>query len=447
MKPSIQGALEGQLLADIRADYAADPKNGIVRHALARNAVSDIVFASDSLKDTRMTFSNTIKTLPVTNQKSSGRCWIFAALNILREIVAKKLGIKSQFELSQNYISLFDKIEKANFALESCISLCDRDPNDRVFQFVLGWPVSDGGQWDMFVNLVHKYGLMPKDAFPETFQSDNTRELNFLVNAAIRDFAHKAHVLAKEGKKSEIRALKEETIAKIYKVYLNAFGVPPSEFDFAYVDEKDKYHKDHYTPLSFFEKFIGSEIDEFQSLINSPTADKPYNRNFTIDYLGNVVEGKMINHVNVSMEDMKEAIIRQLLAGEPVWFGSDVSFYRDRSTFAWDDKAYDYRAPFGLEPDFEKGAMLDFRNSAMNHAMVITGVDLQDGKALKWKIENSWGEAGGEKGYYVMSASWFDKFVYQAVVKNKYLTKEQVKAAKGAPIHLDPWDPMGTLAD
>lgn len=447
MKETPKGALVGNFVEDIRSSYASDLKNTVVRHALARHPISDIVFVPDSLKDTRMTFSDVIKTMPVTNQRASGRCWIFAGLNVLREVVAKKLGIKSQFELSQNYISLFDKIEKANFALESCLALAERDPSDRVFQFILNDPVSDGGQWDMFVNLVRKYGLLPKDAFPETYQSENTRELNFLVNGTIRDFAAKAHALAVSGEKEKARELKEETIAKIYKLYLDAFGVPPTEFDFEYVDGDEAYHRIHSTPKEFFEAYIGEEIYEYQSLINSPTADKPFHRNFTIDFLGNVVEGSPINHVNVPMEELKEAIIAQLKAGEPVWFGSDVSFYRDRSTFAWDDKAYDYETPFGLSPSFGKAEMLDYRHSAMNHAMVIVGVDIVDGKALKWKIENSWGESSGEKGYYVMSASWFDRFVYQAVVKRKYLGERVLEAAKGEPIHLDPWDPMGTLAD
>ena len=447
MKETPKGALVGAKVEEIRSSYAADPKNAVVRHALTRHPISDIVFVPDSLKDTRMTFSDVIKTMPVTNQRASGRCWIFAGLNVLREVVAKKLGIKSQFELSQNYISLFDKIEKANFALESCLTLSDREPTDRVFQFILNDPVSDGGQWDMFVNLVRKYGLMPKDAFPETFQSENTRELNFLVNGTIRDFAAKAHALAASGEKEKARELKEETIAKIYKLYLDAFGVPPTEFDFEYVDGDEAYHRIHSTPKEFFETYIGEEIYEYQSLINSPTADKPFHHNFTIDFLGNVLEGSPINHVNVPMEELKEAIIAQLKAGEPVWFGSDVSFYRDRTTFAWDDNAYDYETPFGLSPAFGKAEMLDYRHSAMNHAMVIVGVDIVDGKAIKWKIENSWGESSGEKGYYVMSASWFDRFVYQAVVKRKYLGEKVVEAAKGEPIHLDPWDPMGTLAD
>jgi len=444
---SVEGALDAQVQQTLREGYLADPRNAIVRHAMSRNSIAEVVFEPSAAVQTNLTFSTEIKTMPVTNQRASGRCWIFAGLNILREIAAKKLGITSQFELSQNYVSLFDKIEKANFALESLIGLCQYSPNERVSMFILDNPVSDGGQWDMFTNLVKKYGLVPKDCFPETYQSNATRESNAIINAIIRDFAHKIYELNRKGKKSDIRPLKEKTIEVIYNLCLNAFGVPPTQFDFEYKDSKDKYHRETYTPLEFFEKFIGKEIDEYQSLINSPTEDKPFNKNFTIDYLGNVVEGKPINHLNVEMESMKNAILKQLAAGEPVWFGSDVGFFRDRDSYVWDDNAFDYLATLGVDICFDKGAMLDFRHSAMNHAMVITGVDLVDGKPTKWKIENSWGESGGSKGYYVMSASWFDRFVYQAVVKTKYLTREQAAACKRVPIHLNPWDPMGTLAD
>lgn len=444
---SIEGSLDLGSQKKIVADYLGDKRNTVLRHALSRANITDVVHESQAIADTSLVFSNEVKTMPVTNQKNSGRCWIFAGLNVLREIVAKKLGTTGQFELSQNYISLYDKIEKANFALESVISLAQYSPNERVFQFILQEPVSDGGQWDMFVNLVTKYGLMPKDCFPETYHSEHTRETNFLVASIIREFAFKAHGLAAKGKNSEIRPLKEKTLLSIYRLFFDAFGVPPEKFEFEWNDAKEKFHKETFTPKSFFEKFIGKEILEYQSLINSPTEDKPFMRNFTIDYLGNVLEGRSINHLNVEMKDMKEAIVKQLLAGEIVWFGSDVSFFRDRGSYAWDDKAFDYESAFDVSLCFDKGAMLDFRHSAMNHAMCIVGVDLEDGKPLKWKIENSWGNEGGSNGYYVMSDSWFDRFVYQAVVKNKYLTKEQIAAAKKVPVHLNPWDPMGTLAD
>ncbi|MBQ7242729.1 MAG: C1 family peptidase [Bacilli bacterium] len=444
---NIEGALDKNFRARIQTEYEKDRTNTVVRHALSRSSVSAAVYNPSAQISTNLAFSNEVKTMPVTNQKSSGRCWIFAGLNVLREIVAKKLNIAPSFELSQNYISLFDKIEKANYALESVISLAQYSPNERVFQFILDNPVSDGGQWDMFVNLVKKYGLMPKDCFPETFQSNNTRETNFLVNSIVRNFAYKAHELSAKGRKSEIRPLKDKTMESVYRLFFDAFGVPPEKFEFEYVDAKEKFHKETFTPKTFFDKYIGKEIDEYQSLINSPTADKPFLRNFTIDYLGNVLEGKLINHLNVEMKDLKDAIVRQLLAGEIVWFGSDVSFFRDKDYHAWDDKSFDYESAFGFPLEFDKGAMLDFRHSAMNHAMVIVGVDLEDGRPLKWKIENSWGDSSGAKGYHVMSDTWFDRFVYQAVVKTKYLTKEQAAAAKKVPVHLNPWDPMGTLAD
>ncbi|MCI1244338.1 MAG: C1 family peptidase [Bacilli bacterium] len=444
---TIVGALDAKRSGEILASYEKDPKNKVVRHALSRVSLTDVIYDSSSKTSVDPVFSLDLKTMPVANQKASGRCWIFAGLNFLREIIGKKAHIKN-FELSQNYISLFDKIEKANYALETVVQFADRDHDDREFSFILHGPVSDGGQWDMFVNVVKKYGLMPKAAFPETFASEHTRETDALVNAAIRGFAAQACRLHKAGLHSQILPLKEETMGKIYAMFLNAFGVPPKTFDFEYVDDKDKYALERgLTPLSFFRKYIGDEIDEYQSLINSPTADKPFMRNYTIDYLGNVVEGHPINHLNLPMERIKELIIAQMESGLPVWFGSDVGFYRDRSSFAWDDAALDYESEFGFPVKFGKADMLDYWHSAMNHAMLIAGVDLVDGKPTKWKIENSWGPDNGVKGYYVMSPSWFDSFVYQAVINRKFLTPAERKACLESPVHLHPWDPMGTLAD
>ena len=424
-----------------------DPQSSILRHALSRSPLTSVIYRNESLLAPEHSLE--VKTMPVCDQKASGRCWIFAGLNLLREIIAKQLDVAS-FELSQNYIALFDKVEKSNFALASILSLLEegKEPTDRVFMHVLTEPVGDGGQWDMFVNLVLKYGLLPKAAFPETYQSSNTRESDFLVNEAIRGFAAKAYKLFKEGKKEAAYKLKDETIDKIYRLFLACFGVPPTSFDLVYVDKKGNYHREPgLTPVAFFEKYVGKEyLSAFQSLINSPTKDKPFFHNFTVDYLGNVIEGRPINHLNVTMERMEEAIIAQLQDGLPVWFGSDVAFNRDRELAYWSDKSHDYQGAFGLDIAFDKADMLDFRGSAMNHAMLITGVDLVDGKPASWKIENSWGEKNGDKGYYYMSASWFSHFVYQAVVHSKYLTEEEKEAAKAEPTHLYPWDPMGTLA-
>lgn len=446
-KKAVVGALDEKRTNEIMSAYEKDPKNAVVRHALSRSSVSGAIFDSASLRGVNPKFSLDLKTMPVANQRQSGRCWIFAGLNFLREIIGKKAHIKS-FELSQNYISLYDKIEKANYALELVVDFASRDHDDREYSFILHDPVSDGGQWDMFVDLVKKYGLMPQSAFPETYNSNSTRETDALVSGAIREFASKSHALSLKGKTAEIRKLKEKTMDKIYALFLNAFGVPPKSFDFEYENDKGKYVVEAgLTPLSFFQKYIGDEIDDYQSIINSPTADKPFMKNYTIDYLGNVLEGKPINHLNLPMERIKELIVKQLQSGLPVWFGSDVGYYRDRDSFSWNDEALDYESEFGLSPRFDKGEMLIYWHSAMNHAMLVTGANIVNDKVTKWKIENSWGDGNGVQGYYVMSPGWFDSFVYQAVINKKFLSDDERKAAAGKPVRLHPWDPMGTLAD
>ena len=305
--------------------------------------------------------------------------------------------------------------------------------------------VSDGGQWDMFVNVVKKYGIVPKNNMKETAQSNATYESNCLINSLCRQFAAEVQKL---NDPINLEDLKNEYLQKIYSLLCNSFGVPPVKFDFEYTDKDGKYHlEEGYTPKSFFDKYVGESIDEYVSIINSPTKDKPYNKIYTIDYLNNVVEGKPITHLNLPMERMKELIIEQLKHDEVVWFGSDVSSYRDRSTGLWDDQSYDYENVFDFDIKFEKEDMLDYHQSCMNHAMVLTGVNIKNGEPNRWKVENSWGEDVGKKGYYLMSGSWFDRYVYQAVVNKKYLNKEEKEALKGELVLLAPRDPMGTLAD
>lgn len=447
VKKKIPGAIDSARQGEILAAYASDPKNAIVRHALSRHAVTSVFYDPSHLPDVNMSYSLELSTMTPMNQKASGRCWIYAGLGFMRETIAKKLGIKN-FQLSTNYIALYDKIEKSNYALESCLYYADREKDDRELKWLLANPVSDGGQWDMLVNLVNKYGLMPMEAFPDTYQSSNTRETDWVVNCYIRNFAAKAWHLVHEGKAEEARELKEKTLEKIYGLFLSAFGVPPTTFDFEYKDSEDARHVvSGLTPLEFKKAYLGDSLDDYVSLINSPTEDKPYLKSYTIDRLGNVLEGKRVTHLNVTMERMKELILKQLKDGSPVWFGSDVSFYRDRNSFAWDDKAIDYEGSFGLSVEESKENMLDFSASAMNHAMLIVGVNLVENVPTKWKIENSWGTDNGQQGYYAMSESWFDKFVYQAVVHKKYLSSEELKAYLEEPIVLKPWDPMGTLAD
>ena len=424
-----------------------DNQNKILRHALSKNSLYEITSSQDADPEMDFNFDINIKTLPAANQKASGRCWIFAATNVCREIVATKCNL-SNFELSQSYLAFYDRLEKSNYLLESVIELLDKDYDDRTLTFLLQNGVGDGGQWDMFVNLVNKYGLCPKNVFPETNTSSATRETGQVINFNIRKFASVAKELYNTKGLEAVRKAKDELLDKIYVLLSDAYGLVPEKFDFEYTDKDGNYHLEKgFTPLSFKEKYLGNELDNFVSLINAPTKDKPFGKTYTVAYLGNVVGGKDVTHLNVTMDRMKELILSQLKDNRIVWFGSDVGFYGDRELGVWDDQRFDLDTPFGLNLKMNKGESLDYRASQMNHAMCITGVSFKNDEPRKWKIENSWGKDRAKDGYYIMSNTWFDQFVYQAVVDKKYLNEEELKALKEKPIVLKPWDPMGSLAD
>lgn len=428
-------------LESIEKGYLSELSYTITRRALVKNKISDLIRVNEQTEFTRNMFSIDLKTLPVTDQKSSGRCWIFAGCNIIREKIAQKYNLKD-FELSQNYIAFYDKLEKCNYLLENIISLRDKEKDDRTLDHLLSVGIQDGGQWDLFVNIVNKYGLVPKSVFPETFQSSNTREIDNLLNKYIRKFAFEIRTNSED-----IDNKKEKYMENIYKMLCSCFGVPPKKFSFEYVDKDGKYNiiKD-LTPISFYQEIAQTNLNEWVSIINSPTEDKPFNKAYTVDYIGNVIEGNEILYLNLEIERLKQLAIQQLKDGEPVWFGSDCSKAGDREDGIWDDNSFDIDTLFQIDSKMSKGAMLDTRESSMNHAMVITGVNLDGDVPTKWKIENSWGDEKADKGYYIATDTWFTKFVYQIVVNKKYLTEEERNTLNTNRIRLKPWDPMGTLA-
>lgn len=438
--------LTKDFLNEIEGEYLNNDLYTIARHALTNNSISSLAKVNEQTEFTRNRFSIELKTLKVTNQKASGRCWIFAGCNVLREIVAKKYNLK-EFELSQNYIAFFDKLEKSNYLLESVIKLKNDQSEIRTLDTILQRGIEDGGQWDLFVNIVKKYGVVPKDAFPETYQSSNTREIDNLLNTYVRKFSYEIKNMENID---EINYKKSDVMKNIYKILCSSFGVPPKTFSFEYVSE-DKEEKKYniiknLTPHRFFEEFVGVNLDDYISIIHSPTIDKPFNETYTVRYLGNVIEGNNVKYLNLEMNRLKELVINQLKNSEPVWFGSDCLQSADRKAGVWDDLSFDIDKLFQINTFMPKEAMLDTWESAMNHAMVITGVNIEDEKPTKWKIENSWGEDVANKGYYVATDSWFDKFVYQAVINKKYLSNQELKDLEKEPKKLEIWDPMGTLA-
>lgn len=435
--------ITNNFLEDVEKDYVGNDIYTIARHALSQSKISSVSKVNEQTEFTRNRFSINLETLPVTNQKASGRCWIFAGCNVLREIIAKKYDLK-EFELSQNYVAFFDKLEKCNYLMESVIELKNNQSEERTLDVILGRGIEDGGQWDLFVNIVKKYGIVPKDAFPETFQSSNTREIDNLLNKYVRKFAFEIREIESI---EEINNKKSEIMKNIYKMLCTSFGVPPKKVSFEYVNKSKEYNiiKD-ITPQEFLEKYIGVDLNEYISIINSPTKDKPFNDTYTVKYLGNVIEGNNVKYLNLKMYRLKELVINQLKDGEPVWFGSDCSKGADRQEGVWDDLSFNTDVLFQINTQMSKEAMLDTRESAMNHAMVITGVNLDNEIPTKWKIENSWGDDVANKGYYVATDSWFDKFVYQVVVNKKYLSDTEKADLEKEPKKLELWDPMGTLA-
>jgi len=444
MKPS---PITEKELQSWSRDYRESPERQLATLALSKTSVKDAIYSvGDSFRMTQK-FSIDIPTLPVTDQKHSGRCWLFSATNVLRERVAKTLNLED-FQLSQSYLAFWDKFERCNLFLENILETADKPTDDRNVAFLLTTGVHDGGQWEMFANIVRKYGLVPRDVYGETFQSGNTGSMNALLNRSLKHCAARLRTMACASAGEEaLRAEKERMLGTIYAFLCSCYTEPPKTFDFEYVDKDKQYHRENgMTPLGFYEKYVGDLLEKTVSIINAPTADKAFHKTYTVRYLGNVVGGREVCHLNLPMDEFKAAIVRQLEAGKVVWFGSDVGKHGERDKGVWDDRSYNAALMTGLELELTKAEALDYWFSAMNHAMVITGVNLTDGKPNRWKIENSWGDKGGEKGYYVCSDSWFDSYVYQAAVEAEYLG-DLAELAKQPPIMLEAWDPMGTLAD
>ena len=436
-----------ELLTDWNALYESDPQRRLAALALSKGELMHAAFSQEKANAMHQRFSLELKTMEVANQEATGRCWLFAATNVLREHIGQKLNI-SGFELSQSYLAFWDKFERCNYFLEAMLDTAGLPEDDRTVSFVLQTGVHDGGQWDMFANIVRKYGIVPKDAFDETWQSSHSRQMNHVLNQALKAAAARLRKALRGGmSREEAEGEKNRVLGKVYAFLCSCYGQPPRCFDFEYYDADKNYHVERdLTPQAFAEKYVMDLLNSTVSVIHAPTKDKPYHRTYTIRLLGNAVDGRPVKHLNLTMDEMKAAVIRQLQAGKVVWFGSDVGHYGERELGLWDDQSFDLPLLTGLDLAISKEDALDYGFAAMNHAMCLTGVNLKDGKPTRWKIENSWGDKNGAKGYYVCSDTWFDAYVFQAAIEREYLG-DLAALYDQEPQTLEPWDPMGTLAD
>lgn len=429
-------------------EFLEDKRNIVAMNAATYNGVQKVARDVNALKDEPFAFNVDIKNGDVTNQKKSGRCWMFASMNVLRNIVIKKFNLEN-FELSQSYTLFWDKLERCNYYMEAVIEKANKPLEDRVMDYLMSDLLSDGGQWDMFVNIVKKYGLVPKYAYPESQTSSATVQLNKYLCKIMRKYTTELREKVKNEGVEKARELKEEVLKDVYNVLTSTLGEIPEKFDVVLHDKDGKLIEDKGMDAhSFFDKYIGADIDDYVSLINSPTEDKPFNKTYTIKYLGNIVEGRIVKHLNLPIEELKKAAVKQLKDGYPVWFGCDVgrsSIVEDERAIL-DTKAVDYETLFNVDLKLSKEDALDYGYSMMTHAMTFTGVQMDGNEALRFKVENSWGEKFGYKGHFVMTSDWFDQYVYQVVVNKKYLTEKSRKDYEKEPKELKPWDPMGSLA-
>lgn len=398
--------------------------------------------------NTTPVFSIDLDTGKVADQKRSGRCWMFAALNTLRHDLRNRLNLPDEFELSQNFTFFWDKLEKANYFYENILKTADFPTSDRKVSWLLATPQQDGGQWDMIMGLIEKYGVVPKSAMPETHNSSASSEFNSLLNLKLRkDAVLLRELVQNKATKAQIEAKKEKMLAEVYRMAAYSFGEPPATFDFEYRDQANNYHLDrNLTPKEFFDKYLDWETKDYISVINGPTDDKPFNHMYTVDMLGNVVGGREVRHLNVDMDTFKKLAIKQLEAGESVWFGCDVGQASDRKQGIMDTELYHRDQLFDVDLSMSKAERLDYGESLMTHAMVLTGVDLLDGQPTKWKVENSWGDKVGTKGFFVMTDDWMNEYCYQIVINKNFLPDELKEVLKEEPKVLAPWDPMGSLA-
>eukprot|EP00475_Leptophrys_vorax_P002660 TRINITY_DN11496_c0_g2_i1.p1 TRINITY_DN11496_c0_g2~~TRINITY_DN11496_c0_g2_i1.p1 ORF type:complete len:469 (+),score=132.69 TRINITY_DN11496_c0_g2_i1:170-1576(+) len=464
---SAASSITPELLERYQRSYQSDPRYLIATNAVCNNAVTDVILKRDvSTANKNQVFSTKMKykESKITDQKSTGRCWLFAATNTLRLSMIETYKC-DDFQFSQPYLFFWDKFEKANYFLECMIDLAHEDPDSRVVSWLSKSPVIDGGQYDMFLNIVEKYGLVPLDAFPESQHSANSKDMNWLLGFILRQSAQQLRELVLSGaSKEDVREAKNKVLEEIYRILCIFFGTPPSKFDWRFKSSGGKKKKKksgdeeddedgssssgiteflNVTPLQFAREIVPKNVSKHVSIINDPRNE--YGKMYTVDRLGNVVGGRPVAYLNLPIESLKLYAAKTISAGEPVWFGCDVRKFFHGKLHCMDTQQFDYEGAFGVTFSQSKADRLRYHQSLMTHAMVFTAFDGPPEQPTRWRVENSWGDKNN-KGYGLMTDAWFNEFMYQIVVDEDLLSEEHQKCLHETPTVLPAWDPMGSLA-
>ena len=441
------GALDSEALSEFKETYDSQPAHQLMQNVVTQHDVNDVALNRTIVSEAVHSFSTVLDDWSVTNQARSGRCWAFAGLNLFRSETRNILNVK-EFEFSQSYVMFWDKMERANYILEAIIETADRPVDDRVVAWLLQQPLGDGGQWDMFVSLVRKHGVVPKTVMPETESSGNSMRMNAGLNYQVRQGAlNIRRIYAAEGGTDAMREAKQESLKAIYRILCIHLGTPPESFDWQWKDKDGEFHRDGaMTPLEFVEKYISTPMEEYVCLVHDPRRANPPGRTYTVQYLGNVVDGTRIKYLNIDIDLMKDIAMRMLQDGKPVWMGCDTGKQMHRDKGLWDAELFDYASVYNADFSMNKEERLEYHQTAMTHAMLFTGVDVVDGRPRRWRVENSWDDKVGEKGFFLMNDSWFAEYMFEIAAPKSYLPEELQQALDLEPVVLPPWDPMGSLA-
>jgi len=430
------------LLNQIQASVEMDNYTRAMQNAVSNNDVKALARNREVLTDIDHHFAHKIPVSTITNQKVSGRCWLFTALNVLRTKVVEKYNLK-EFEFSQNYLFFWDQLEKANLFLESVIASREKNIDDREVQWLFQNPIGDGGVWTMMPSLVVKYGVVPKEIMPESYNSENTRMMNRLTCRKLRAQGMQIRQWHSDGKSEKfIRKQKPDMLPEIYRLLVISLGTPPTEFTWRYIDKNDSLIVGkNYTPQQFYAEVVAVPLADYVMLMDDPS--KKYYQLYEIKYDRNCIESPNWTFINLPVTDIKEFAKQSILADEPMYFSCDVGKQLDKETGVLATNLFDYEAVLGVSFDMTKEQRILSYESGSTHGMTLVGLDTSaTGSVTKWLLENSWGEDAGHKGFLTMTDAWFDEYMFRLVVFKTFLSPEVLEVLKQKPILLPPWDRM-----
>jgi bleomycin hydrolase len=440
----IDGSINAEMLKEFAENYKPTGAEKALKNVMLTTSVKTLAVNQENKTEMNTFFSNTVNSKGITDQESSGRCWLFTGLNVMRAkmIAEQNLG---GFEFSQVYNFFFDQLEKSNLFLQGIIDTRKKPIDDRTVEWLFKNPLSDGGTFTGVADLVAKYGVVPKSAMRETYSSNNTSAFNSVIKRKLREFGIQLREASDSGKKEkELMAMKKEMLGTVYKMLASVYGVPPTTFTWAPKDSNGKYREkpQEYTPKSFYEKFVGLDFqNNYVMLMNDPS--RPYWKSYEIQYDRHVQEGHNWLYVNLPLEDIKQMAIASIKDSVMMYFSCDVGKFLDRTKGTLDLANFDYESLFRTSFPMNKRERIQTYASGSSHAMTLIAVDLDEkGAPRKWMVENSWGAKSGYKGNLIMTDEWFNEYMFRLVVERKYVPQDVLDMLKQKPIVLPPWDPM-----